>query len=636
MTIVPLIINLLAFFGLSVILYFRFKNTPNKQELAELAAQISDINRSIERFAELKFIEENFAHSSELKSFSENLIEKLDQTYKEIQKIMEAQTELEKANESKMSIEEANKEFVTKDTADEVFAKKVDAENAEKEISSQLQEIGKSLIDLQKALEDMKSNTIPEAISQFIDKAKDSFDKLVKEVQEIALNSSDIKSDSQKKDLSTESKGENVTTDTNTSTIDKEKDLAFENQIKAKQIVLSNGKMNQPYSCPFDISTFGIAEIGDFVLIGLDSIGLTYDRDAKEIKGVPTLSGDHKIKIEIKRTDWSEGKPKFVRELNLIINPDPKSLWNNLPTPKDIEYYKPDEDKLFVKIDAINGEPRKDMVAASQRGRSHAHEAKARDDDFQLYYDNDNEWYILAVADGAGSAKSSRKGSAIATQVAVDVCKTQINQHNEEFCKLIKGFSEDKSDENRKKFGDYLYTIVGSSIFKAYKAIEDEAKIKGNPIKDYSTTLIFSICKKFSFGWFVGAYWVGDGGIGIYNKETQFLKVLGETDGGEFAGQTRFLTMAGMTEPTELYRRLRFDIVDDFTALILMSDGITDPKFETDANLLSIEKWNELWQDLSNEVDFSDDNEASADQLLKWLDFWSPGNHDDRTIAILF
>ena len=23
-------------------------------------------------------------------------------------------------------------------------------------------------------------------------------------------------------------------------------------------------------------------------------------------------------------------------------------------------------------------------------------------------------------------------------------------------------------------------------------------------------------------------------------------------------------------------------------------------------------------------------------QLLDWLDFWSPGNHDDRTIAILY
>jgi len=619
-------VNLFALIGLSVGLYFKFKNTPNKKELAKLATQISEIKVNIEKLAEKKFVEDNFAQSSELKTFSENLIEQLDKNYKEIQKIMEAQTELEKSNELKISKEDAKEEFVSKETA----------ENAKKEIGSQLQEIGKNLNDLQKALEDMKSNIIPESVTQIIDNMKDSFDKVIIKVQEMFMNSTELNSVSQKKDLPTEAKVEIVTADINKPTIEKEKDLAFENQIKAKQILLSNGKMNQPYSCAFDISTFGIAEIGDFVFVGLDSIGLSYDKESKEIKGIPSQPGDHKIKIEIMRADWSEGKPKFIREVNLTINPDPKSLWNDLPTPKDIEYYKPDNDKHFVKVKAKNGEICKDMVAASQRGRSHAHEAKARDDDFQLFYDNDNEWYILAVADGAGSAISSRKGSAIATQVAVNVCKTQISQHNEEFCKLIKGFSEDKSDENRKKFGDYLYTIVGSSIFKAYKAIEDEAKTAGKPVKDFSTTLIFSICKKFSFGWFVGAFWVGDGGIGIYNKDTHFIKVLGESDGGEFAGQTRFLTMPEITESKELYRRLRFDIVDDFTALILMSDGITDPKFETDANLSRIEKWDELWLDLSKEVDFSDDNKASADQLLKWLDFWSPGNHDDRTIAILF
>lgn len=38
-------------------------------------------------------------------------------------------------------------------------------------------------------------------------------------------------------------------------------------------------------------------------------------------------------------------------------------------------------------------------------------------------------------------------------------------------------------------------------------------------------------------------------------------------------------------DATALYQRLRFYIVDDFTALFLMSDGVSDPKFETDANL---------------------------------------------------
>jgi hypothetical protein len=67
-----------------------------------------------------------------------------------------------------------------------------------------------------------------------------------------------------------------------------------------------------------------------------------------------------------------------------------------------------------------------------------------------------------------------------------------------------------------------------------------------------------------------------------------------------------------------------------------MTDGITDPKFETDSNLLKIEKWNELWNDLSKEVDFSVNNNLTAEHLLKWLDFWSPGNHDDRTIGIIY
>ena len=417
---------------------------------------------------------------------------------------------------------------------------------------------------------------------------------------------------------------------------------AFSLQIKNKVIILPNGKANQDYKFLFNVAELGLNDIGEYWFEGIDQIGLIFNSETKEISGKPTIAGDHKIKIKIKRNDWSDGKPIFEREITLIINPDPKTLWKNIPTPSDIEYFKPDCDKCFVKVEAgtgilgISKNAKKDMVAASQRGRSHAQEAKPRDDDFALKYIKENDWYILTVADGAGSAKSSRKGSEIACKTVIEVCENQIRNHHKEFENNIKDFSTNKIEEKKKKLGDSLYNILGNAVFKSLQNIKEEAKVSNKPVKDFSTTLIVSICKKFKFGWFVGAFWVGDGGIGIYNKETQFLKVLGESDGGEFAGQTRFLTMPEITEPKELYRRLRFDIVDDFTALVLMTDGITDPKFETDANLLKVEKWNELWQDLSKEVDFSDNNKASADQLLGWLDFWSQGNHDDRTIAILF
>lgn len=413
-------------------------------------------------------------------------------------------------------------------------------------------------------------------------------------------------------------------------------------QIKNKSIILPNGKVNQEYMFLFNIKDLGIDGIAEHWFEGIDKIGLTYNLETAELSGIPSLAGDHKIRLKIKRSDWSEGKPIFEREIILIINPDPKSLWKNIPTPTDIEYYKPDCDKRFVKVEAISNvlglsrSARKDIVVASQRGRSHAQEGKPRDDDFAVNYLKEHDWYILVVADGAGSAKYSRKGSEIACKTVLEVCESLIKSNHKDFEHLIKEFSLAKSEENRKKMGDSFYSILGNAVFKSLKNIEIEAKKANRPTKEFATTLIVAICKKFKFGWFVGAFWVGDGGLGIYNKETRFLKILGESDGGEFAGQTRFLTMPEITQPNELYRRLRFDIVDDFTALVLMTDGVTDPKFETDANLVKVEKWDELWSDLEKEVDFRDDNKSSADQLLKWLDFWSPGNHDDRTIAILF
>ncbi len=418
--------------------------------------------------------------------------------------------------------------------------------------------------------------------------------------------------------------------------------LAF--QIKNKQITFPNGKVNQQYEVDFDFEKFEFAEIAEVSFEGLEKIGLQYFPDEKKIKGTPMEAGDHKVRMLFKIKNYEDRSP-LEREVIFIINPDPRVLWSkNIPTPEDIEYYKPDSDKAFVKVESkktkrvfengIKDFARKDMVAASQRGRSHAIEGKPRDDDFALYFEKETEWYVIVVADGAGSAQYSRKGSEIACKTVKDICTTKLLAYKDEFAKNSKL-------ESKNEIGKILQEIISKAVFESYKAIETEAAEKNTPIKDYATTLILSLCKKFDYGWFVASWWVGDGGIGIYNKEASLIKILGTPDGGEFAGQTRFLTMPDIIK-NELYHRMRFEVVDNFTALILMTDGITDPKFEIDANLNRIEKWDALWDDLNGnnedntKVDFADDNEQSADQLLKWLDFWSKGNHDDRTIAILF
>lgn len=199
-------------------------------------------------------------------------------------------------------------------------------------------------------------------------------------------------------------------------------------------------------------------------------------------------------------------------------------------------------------------------------------------------------------------------------------------------------FKNESESEARKMVGDFIYKIVGTAAFKAQKAIFEEAKMQDQPSKLYATTLLLTICKRFEYGWFVASFWVGDGAICLYDKEAHTAKLLGVPDEGEYAGQTRFLTMPEIfKDATSLYQRLRFHIVPDFTALFLMSDGVSDPMFETDANLANPNKWDALWENLKEGgVELTDDNEESKSQLLDWLDFWSPGNHDDRTIAILY
>ncbi|MDO4367974.1 MAG: PP2C family serine/threonine-protein phosphatase [Bacteroidales bacterium] len=342
--------------------------------------------------------------------------------------------------------------------------------------------------------------------------------------------------------------------------------------------------------------------------------------------------------------EMPEDRPTLEHKIPFVINQDPRKLWRDIPVDwekmPEPKYKNEDTQVEYVKVEALaDGTPQKDIVAASKRGRSHAQEGKPRDDHFRMEH-MDNGWYIMAVADGAGSAKYSRQGSKIACDEAVNHCMSKFGQ-SKAFEDAIGQYGElnDIAEKDaRKVVGNFIYDIVGTAAFKAHKAIEAEAALMKQPMKYYATTLLLTTCKKFSFGWFVASFWVGDGAICLYDRGAHTAKILGVPDEGEYAGQTRFLTMPEIfKDATALYQRLRFYIVPDFTALFLMSDGVSDPKFETDANLNNPDKWDVLWDDLKeNGVDLTDDNEASKDQLLNWLDFWAPGNHDDRTIAILY
>jgi serine/threonine protein phosphatase PrpC len=411
------------------------------------------------------------------------------------------------------------------------------------------------------------------------------------------------------------------------------------NDIKQEQVNLSNGMVKRAYHQVFSINAAVMQHIEAFDLIIPDQLGLVYDSPSNTISGTPVMAGEHKLTLRYKLKDDPSGTDQwYEKELLLIINPDPKSLWKNEPSNEKDEYWKQDDISELFNMGA------KTLIVGSRRGRSHAHEAKFRDDDFDYWFDEDTGWSAVTVADGAGSAIYSRGGSKRACDAVANYFHAQTKEQWETLETFIRDYQADKAPEKASALSNAIIGVLGNAVKEAYDNIVNEAGRKQAAVKDYSTTLIFSLYKKFDFGYFVSAFWVGDGGVGIYTREPNSVKVLGEADSGEYAGQTRFLTMLPelVKDQAAFAKRYSMTFVEDFTALVLMTDGITDPKFQTDANLARLEKWNEFWDDLAGNnadkaaVHFSRDNQNLKEEILTWLDFWSPGNHDDRTLAIVF
>lgn len=420
--------------------------------------------------------------------------------------------------------------------------------------------------------------------------------------------------------------------------------LIIENEIRNLGLRFPNGTVKKEYSYSFQLP---VDKIDVIELTGLDELGLTLEMGkAGEffLYGKPQKSGDFTLKL---RYATVEGEPVSELSIPIAFNPNPRTIWKNIDTHEaTTRFYKPDYDSEYIGVKMIDSDShRKDIVAASQRGRSHAHEGRPRDDHYSIFHCDDSDWYIIAVADGAGSAKYSRRGSELACQTVVNHCRNLLLD-NTDFEKIICDYQKDRENkQKRTAVTRYVIDIIYKGAVKAHEELKKEAFKEEIRLKDLATTLMFAICKKYDFGWFIASFWVGDGAMCLFDADNKTAKLLGTPDEGEFSGQTRFLTMPEIfRDPDVVSKRLRMAIVPDFTALFLMTDGVSDPMFETERNLNDYAKWEEFYNNLKNGfpedevggVDLSDDNEKAAEQLLGWLDFWSPGNHDDRTIAILY
>ena len=407
--------------------------------------------------------------------------------------------------------------------------------------------------------------------------------------------------------------------------------------IQTQSIAIPNGTVGKDYVAKIEIEKWKWQDIAYLSFEGLTEIGLAYSPENERISGTPTESGDLKIQMKFRIKGEPDDSELHQRSISLVVNPDPKSLWKNIESFREAPYWKEDD------VAEANPLGDRHIVVASKRGRSHANVGSFRDDDYTYKYFEDTGWSIVAVADGAGSAKLSRQGSKLACQKTVEFFE---NQFSKDLLIEMQHFFESEETRNLTEFPEEFRLKIIKELYQislfAYTEITNFATKTENILKDFHSTLIFCLFKKIPAGYAILTFGVGDCPIILLDKEISEVKLLNWLDVGEYGGGTRFITMPEIFSSDKMKTRFKANIVKDFSYLFLMTDGIYDPKFVVEANLEKIDKWKEILSDLegNNEdgakVDLNTDNKQIADQLSNWLDFWSPGNHDDRTLAIIF
>ncbi len=363
------------------------------------------------------------------------------------------------------------------------------------------------------------------------------------------------------------------------------------------------------------------------VIIGAVTVppetGLTFDAADARLHGAPAVAGEYDLKVMLRPAAHPD-RPEVERKFRLTINPDPRSLWKNLPSDPALPFAKPDDASAALDAEELR------WLGASRRGRSHAHEAKPRDDDFS-FTRLSNGWHVAIASDGAGGSKYSRRGSQLACETTMCSLSARLGDGLDS---SVQAWFSSAAEDSLGRLKSDLYTLLGGAAFETHKVLAAEAEKHSAAARDFHATYIVVIAKQFDEEWFAASFTIGDGGAGLLD-ETGGLHILSTPDGGDFAGQTVFVTMPSVfKDPAALMRRVHCHRVASLKMIVLMTDGVTDPKFETDTNFETPSYWHALSSEVLAAIDGATDSPAAAAALLTWLDFWSPGNHDDRTIVL--
>lgn len=358
----------------------------------------------------------------------------------------------------------------------------------------------------------------------------------------------------------------------------------------------------------------------------------------KGIRIVPKAAGELDIPIY-----YNNGA---CVHFELTVNPDIDSLWQkNEPGPNLIAF---DQDLIRLKTGHKNILARDfqdfQLIGASRRGRSHEHAGAFRDDELGYWADEATGRYAFFVADGAGSARFAREGARIAIRYLEDKIGSNVTEALWNIA--------DNGDTPGGEVGKMLVALAYHAMCQIDAFVKESNTEDPNrkwSLKDFNTTLLIAAIKRDEDGAVrVVSFSIGDGATVGYTGDR--VEIMIAPDIGECCGGTRFLTMPSVWKKasedwTEFYRARVFSA--HFTPaeakklwLLLMTDGVSDPWFETESGLANLERWRNFVDmellghgDGQAGLDSSSKAETNAERLWRWLGFSMATHYDDRTLV---
>ncbi|MGP8289224.1 PP2C family serine/threonine-protein phosphatase [Vreelandella zhanjiangensis] len=387
---------------------------------------------------------------------------------------------------------------------------------------------------------------------------------------------------------------------------------------------LPNGRSGQAYDVSLDSLIDNLPS--QLALVDDGGSGLSFTEE-RRLQGTPTVQGAFQIVMEGRN---GQGELILHLQLKLALIPNSRDLWKNLASDPKAPYAKPDED-----IDRLNCGDGWHMAMGSQRGRSHAHTGGQRDDHGVIAIASSG-WNILIVGDGAGSCEYSRQGSLLATTAARDeLLKSLASSEGEalEAATLSWWQGEDLSRMPQELLIPLQQTVI-TAVHAGHRAITEEAKASEYPVKAFSTTLLLAMHKETPQGHIVVSFGIGDGAVAALHDGDQG-ELLNTADSGQHAGQTRFLDASLFQDGQGLYQRVKVKVFSALDALVLATDGVTDPKFSSDNEMHDGDSWWALYGELAPALP-APAGDAERDPLQEYLSFFIERHHDDRTVAVLY